>query len=133
MAKKRGHAMYPAPVYVATLDDGTVQRMSFWSERNRPIDFARGRALCALVGTSRVGGRRWQTPAIAMEPLRKVVAGHVEHGGQWILDPLFAPEIATVVPTRKRVSAREALRRLIDAWETGAGWDDALEAARQAA
>lgn len=47
MAKQ---SLYPFPVYVATLADGSIKRMSFWTLQGKPMDFARGRRLCAWTG-----------------------------------------------------------------------------------
>ena len=36
--------IWPPPVYEAHFNDGTVERLSFWSQEGKPIDFAHGRA-----------------------------------------------------------------------------------------
>lgn len=41
-----GHTLYPYPVYVAELADGTTRRMSFWQESGKSWNFERGRKLC---------------------------------------------------------------------------------------
>lgn len=45
MRKFKG--MLPAPVYEATFADGTTGRISFWSERGKPLDYAAGRRTAA--------------------------------------------------------------------------------------
>ena len=44
-----GHTLYPYPVYEARFVDGTVARLSFWQETNKPWDFARPRAMLARI------------------------------------------------------------------------------------
>lgn len=46
MAKR---SYWPPPVYIATFADGTVCRMSIWSQEGKPLDFERGRKVCCGV------------------------------------------------------------------------------------
>src|SRR5258707_10695799 len=42
-------AVWPPPIYVATLASGRMVRMPFYSRQGRPLDFATGRRGCAGV------------------------------------------------------------------------------------
>lgn len=91
---------WPPPVYVATCDDGSAVRMSFWSDSRAPLDFERGRRGCAVALASRVAraeealaferskprkvrsSETLATLAIALEAVqgRQIVGGRVEVG-----------------------------------------------------
>ena len=43
--KSRGKCRRPAPVAIARFADGRRVRMAFWSQANKPIDYARGRRI----------------------------------------------------------------------------------------
>lgn len=99
---------YPAPVYVATFEDGAIGRMSFWSQAGKPIDFERGKRLLATayarpegessleeafltlpanpsIGRvkSRVISTGWVCKTYAP---RKIVSGYVEFQGKRLVE-----------------------------------------------
>ena len=81
--------LYPYPVYEAHFADNTVGRLSFWSPRNKPIDFDAGRAISEII---------FGKPA---------VNGFVERdvpGQPWlrVRDPRFSGE--AVQPAKPRIS-----------------------------
>ena len=81
--------LYPYPVYEAHFADNTVSRLSFWSPRNKPIDFDAGRRICEII---------FQRPP---------VDGFVEHdnpGEPWlrVRDPHFSGE--TISTTKPRIN-----------------------------
>lgn len=45
----RGKGIWPPPVYCAELETGEIARLSFWSQRGKPLDFDRGRHAVATV------------------------------------------------------------------------------------
>lgn len=103
-------AVWPPPIYVATLANGAVVRMSFYSRRGKPLDFERGRRVCE--------GLAW-TAAEALAggvPRRPILAGYVEVDGAVQFDPHFntkaaAAKIVAFKPARAEVSPLAALLR----------------------
>ncbi len=108
--------VYPHPVYEAHFSDGTVARMSFWSQADKPWDFHRG----------------WRVLATAYR--KPIVAGYVEHDDPakpWVRipDPLFTGE-AMAPQKRKPKRYKDTLAYLVD-WIDGEHDDEAaLTAAR---
>src|SRR3569623_1296150 len=44
-----GKGIWPPPVYCAELETGEIARLSFWSQRGKPLDFDRGRHSVATI------------------------------------------------------------------------------------
>lgn len=90
---KRGY--YPAPVYVATFEDGSIGRISFWSQVGRPVDIARGRRVAAIAyARPNVDGENLKSQSTqanvasfwrTYEP-RKIIAGYVEFQGKRLVE-----------------------------------------------
>lgn len=152
LAKLR-RGVYPQPVYEAHFSDGTTQRMSFFSEKGKPIDTERGRrlinSLCrwSPAGLTRLSREcmringEWidapYTPVIRNSLAgKKMVRGVVEHqanGKIWRnVDPHFLPHaVETAKPKRITAKlAKDTLADLLD-WLDGDGPDDALDRARE--
>jgi len=79
------------------MESGEVLRMSFWSLAGKPLDFARGRRICAIASIPPGTPYRWSADGRRLEPtyIPQVIAGHAEHDGVIHLDP----EFMTVTPT----------------------------------
>ena len=97
--------MWPGPVYEGHFDDGTVDRMSFWSKAGRPFDFGRGRRVVGLCTPNRG---------------KKMVAGYVERdvpGEPWtrVPDPFFTNGAVEHEAQRKRVTAKQ-LRTVLESF-----------------
>jgi hypothetical protein len=62
----RNKGRYPAAVYVAVLETGEQVRMSFWSDKRKPVDPEAGKRLIEQVTGARVavGHAEWQGAAI---------------------------------------------------------------------
>ena len=88
--------LYPYPVYEAHFADNTVGRLSFWSPRNKPIDFDAGRAISEIIFG------------------KAAINGFVERdvpGQPWlrVRDPRFSGE---VIETVKRPASKARLQRM---------------------
>lgn len=80
------NAVWPPPIYVATLANGATVRMSFYSRRGKPLDFERGRRVCSNLASQRAS---------------RAIAGHVEllnMSGSGVAQTLPDPHFAKVVP-----------------------------------
>lgn len=129
-------AMRPRPVYEAHFSDGTVSRLSFWTERGKPFDLDRARNLFGP-GVPLVLRDRIDFPAFHG---KEVVAGFVEHdvpGKPWLrfADPHFTGEPAPV-PIRRKAKpgikqARTVIGQLLAAIETGEFQPETLQQARE--
>ena len=87
--------VYPYPTYRAEFGDGTVIRMSFWSQAGKPWDFNLGRRLC----------EHWYHTSTGAAA--EAIAGEVQQSGDiQAADPRFS-DWAEEAPTRKRVTARQ--------------------------
>lgn len=120
LAKLR-RGVYPQPVYEAQFNDGTAARLTFWSEKGKPLDADRGRRLFGLFNT------------FADKQLVRGTVEHVAEGKIWRnVDPHFLPK-SVETPKPKRVTAKLAKDTLADllAWLDGNGPDDALTRARE--
>ena len=108
--KRRGskwladHTLYPFPVYVAELADGTMRRMTFWQETGKPWNFERGRKLCGDI-------TYW-------------ARGYIEHNGQ-----RFADNGQTQPVKPKRGATAAQLKKLLASVLDGDG--SAIEQARE--
>lgn len=103
----RGKSIWPAPVYEGRFADGTVQRMSFYSLANKPLDFGRGRRGVCLreSGISAVD----------------IICGQVEIGDETFADPYFS-NVQPLIRA-KRAAAIPSVERMILAIEK-LGWDE---------
>lgn len=72
MAKR---SYWPPPVYVATFSDGTVCRMSIWSQEGKPLDFDRGRKVCC----GAIADERAHAAVRSGPPIKG-------HGATWLAD-----------------------------------------------
>lgn len=93
---------WPPPVYVAQFSDGRTSRMSFWSERDKPLDFQRGRRLSITAHRNEFGAGY-------------IVAAHVELDGQTFVD---TGQVAPAKAPRKP-SCKLVLRQALAACERG--------------
>ena len=104
-----GKGMWPGPVYEAHFANGTIRRMSFWSQDGKPYDFARGRKVCGLASGLPLH-----------EPWSAIVAGYVERNGERVEDPSFNGLVNKPSLPQKRRKAKEiktleaALQTLVD-------------------
>jgi hypothetical protein len=103
-------SLYPYPVYVAQFMDGTMGRLSFWSDAKKTIDFTRGRTATAICY-----GRPDGAPGMATYAPRAIYHGWVEWNGAKHPDPHFLPSSAApprVKPNWKALAqaARQALQ-----------------------
>lgn len=87
MAKRsRAKGIYPAPVYEAHLSDGTMARLSFFSPKDKPIDFESGRRAADEILLSDIG-RRLQTLTEAYKARTKVGGVYMEAPERVMVDP----------------------------------------------
>lgn len=124
--KAKAKLVRPAPVYVATLADGSVVRLSFWQEVGKPLDLTHGRRLAQLHGVTRVPPelQQWQwvsTPyGMAKRPMLAmgVLRGHAEVNGGRVEDLAWsqapAPEVAPVASAKPR---RKAAAKVVSGLE----------------
>lgn len=66
----KGKGRYPAPVYVAEMSTGEKLRMSFWSDKSKPINSDNGKRLVEQVtGAAVIAGRvEWNGAEIVATP-----------------------------------------------------------------
>ncbi len=136
MRKSWKRGSYPAPVYVGEFDDGTVARISFWSEAGKPFDFESGRRTLATIYSRpeirhQFNGSRRHTAlcesAFKTYAPRVIVDGYVEHdvpGEPWmrVRDPLYAAPaqaVAEIVEMPRRQNWRAVADSARRALETG--------------
>lgn len=150
--------VYPHPVYEAHWSDGTVSRLSFWSEKGKPVTGERGRRLVQApsrwtpTGITRFARYAMGNPytggagnvSAPYTPItrgllsgKRLVRGYVEHdspGKPWVrfVDPHFMPHPVPESAKAKRQTARQVKTILADlvAYLDGNGPDDALKRAR---
>jgi hypothetical protein len=102
--------IWPPPTYIATFDDNTVGRISFWSPAGKPVNAANGRRAAGAVfarpdAPLTEEGPHAQKLANAASffgtyPPRPIVDGYVDHNGTVTRDPHFAPETAALAAPR---------------------------------
>ena len=101
LAKK---GTWPAPVYEAHFTDGTVSRMSFWTQAGKPFDLDRGRGLFNPGVAIRQARACFEGKTLAM--------GYVEHdvpGKEFVrfADPFFTGDTMPTTP-KKRHTIKQA-------------------------
>lgn len=109
--------MYPQPVFEGHFPDGTVRRLTFFSEKGKPVDVGRG--------------KRLMTQFFGQCPPRGVVEYVANGQKRRIADYALIAEQSP--PKPKRVTAKLAKDTLADllGWLDGEGPDDALQRARE--
>ena len=111
------HFDYPLAVYVATFANGETARLSVGARKGK-VDFDRARNMVAHMW------RNWHNPTgglidynsyFTMPPRTDMVAGHVEHEGDIVADPFFAPALDNVITLPKRRRSVSKISDPIDA------------------
>jgi hypothetical protein len=89
----RGKGIWPPPVYCAELDTGEIARLSFWSQRGKPLDFDRGRHSVATIyrdtSIDLPKHPRYLAGTDYMAMPARIKRGWVEIDGKNYLDPHF--------------------------------------------
>lgn len=104
--------LWPAPVYVGTLANGSTVRASLAQLRGKPLDFEQGRRICASRIILPPNPGRFATYEMVCTPeIREmyqhpVIAGHIMLDGERIDDPHFSGVVVPLpVRTRRKPAA----------------------------